>query len=50
MDIKQVKVLLKKHNKKMKDFNMFMRGQTVGLNPDDSVDFYDDDVMRFMWS
>ncbi len=29
-------------------FEHFMRGQTVGMYPDGSTDFYEDDVHRFI--
>ena len=35
---------------KLKDFEKFMRGQTIGMNDDGSYDYYPQDVDRFMWT
>lgn len=48
MTEKQVRQLLKKHNKSWKEFGKFMRGQTVGLNDDGLTDYYDCDVNHFL--
>ena len=48
MKITEVKTLLKMHGITTKEFNEFMRGQTVGINDDGSTNFYEYDVERFL--
>jgi len=40
-----IKRIGKKH---WKEFNEFMKGQTVGINPDTSTDYYESDVENFL--
>lgn len=46
MTITEVKKIIGK--KYWKEFKEWMRGQTVGMNEDGSVDIYDYDVNRFL--
>ena len=41
-------VLKKIGKSKWKEFEDFMKGQTVGINPDGSTDYYDCDVENFL--
>ncbi len=47
MKLQQIEELCEKTGKSIKDFHAFMRGQTVGLNKDGSIDYYEHDVERF---
>jgi len=47
MKLQQIEELCEKTGKTIKDFHAFMRGQTVGLNKDGSIDYYEHDVERF---
>lgn len=40
-------VIAKIGKKNWKSFTYFMRGQTVGLNTDGSINYYEHDVERF---
>jgi hypothetical protein len=48
MSEKEVKQLLKEKGLKWKDFIDFMFCQTVGINEDDSTNYYETDVNRFI--
>ena len=41
-------VIEKIGKKRWKEFNEFMNGQTVGVNPDGSTDYYQQDVENFL--
>ena len=44
----EVKKLLKENNLSWMEFKDWMRGQTVGIYPDGSLNYYDWDVGRFI--
>jgi hypothetical protein len=48
MKEEEVKKLLKSHNKTWKGFKEWMKGQTVGVNPDGSIIYYSWDVERYL--
>ena len=48
MTIQQAKQKIKEVGLSWKVFDKWMRGQTMGLNKDGSVDIYDYDVNRFI--
>jgi len=48
MKEKEVKKLLRKNKLKWKDFCEWMGGQTIGMNEDGSIDYYDWDVKRYI--
>jgi len=48
MNEQEVKKLLKEHKLTWKEFNEWLKGQTVGVNTDGSTDYYSWDVERFI--
>ena len=50
MNETKVRELLKEHDATWKDFEEFMHGQTVGINEDGSIDYYDSDIERYLAS
>ena len=46
--MKKQEVLKKIGKKHWKEFLNFMKGQTVGINPDGSFDYYEQDVENFL--
>jgi len=48
MHTKQLKALLKKHNREWEEFIEWMEGQTVGEYKDGDTNWFDDDVSRFI--
>jgi hypothetical protein len=48
MTQKQVEIKLKENNLKWSVFSKWMCGQTVGLNKDGTIDYYEYDVERFI--
>lgn len=44
----EIENLLEEHNIPLKEFEEWMFGQTVGLNKDGTINYYDHDVRRFI--
>lgn len=49
MKEEEVNRILKKHNRTWTQFNKFMVGQTIGVYPDGTPDYYEYDVKRFIY-
>lgn len=48
MSTDEVAKLMKKNGITMKEFDEWMFGQTVGINEDGTINYYEHDVMRFI--
>ena len=48
MTQKEVRIKLKKNGLTWRHFNEWMFGQTIGLNEDGTLDYYEWDVDRFI--
>ena len=46
--MKKEEVIKRIGKKRWKEFNEFMKGQTVGVNPDGSTDYYARDIENFL--
>ena len=48
MNESEIRILLEQHDQSWDDFLEFMAGNTVGVNEDDSINYYETDVWRFL--
>jgi len=48
IEMKKEEAIKRIGEKRWEEFNEFMRGQTVGINKDGSIDYYEQDVENFL--